>query len=43
MKLKYSGLVIAGAVLISANVIAGNGEPIKGAKPVPPKKVYRPF
>ncbi|MVN22183.1 M13 family metallopeptidase [Mucilaginibacter arboris] len=38
MKLKYSGLVIAGAVLISAGAMAGTGEPIKGGKPVPPKK-----
>ncbi|MGI4727470.1 MAG: M13 family metallopeptidase, partial [Janthinobacterium lividum] len=38
MKLKYSGLVITGAVLLSASAMAGNGEPGKGAKPVPPKK-----
>ncbi|RYE11275.1 MAG: M13 family peptidase, partial [Sphingobacteriaceae bacterium] len=38
MKLKYSGLVITGAVLLSANLMAASGEPGKGAKPVPPKK-----
>ncbi len=38
MKLKYSGLVITGAVLLSAGVMAGNSEPGKGGKPVPPKK-----
>ncbi len=37
MKLKYSGFVITGAILLSVNVMASI-EPIKGAKPVPPKK-----
>ncbi len=37
MKLKYSGLVITGAVLFSMNAIAGI-EPVKGGKPVPPRK-----
>ena len=38
MKLKYSGLMITGAILLSATAMAANGEPGKGTKPVPPKK-----
>ncbi|MGI4805884.1 MAG: hypothetical protein ACRYFL_14045, partial [Janthinobacterium lividum] len=38
MKLKYSGLVMTSAVLLSVNAMAGSGEPIKGAKAAPPKK-----
>lgn len=38
MNLKYSGLAITSAVLFSIGAMAGSGEPIKGAKPAPPKK-----
>ncbi len=38
MNLKYSGLAITSAVLFSIGAMAGSGEPVKGGKPVPPKK-----
>ncbi|MGI4750272.1 MAG: M13 family metallopeptidase [Janthinobacterium lividum] len=38
MKLKYSGLVMTSAVLLSVNAMAGSGAPIKGTKSAPPKK-----
>ena len=38
MKLKHSGLVITSAVLFSVSAMAGNGDPVKSGKPVPPKK-----
>ena len=38
MNLKYSGLAITSAVLFSIGAMAGNAGPVKGGKPVPPKK-----